>query len=217
VAEVLRAEDPASLRGVYAGAARAVHWVRPQAQRRAAMQAVPAALPMRVVLQGIAGELETELTMWAREVDAPGLRDIYAAAAQVLGALARVTGPQPLHLRLDRIEEQMCRLFHVDRVGMRVLCTLAGAGTEYLPDTACDRRLLGTGSNAAVLDWSAVCHVPAGDVLAFKGSPREVGESFPRGGLIHRSPPASPSQPRCLLAIDCELPLPGAGQAGASS
>lgn len=215
--EVLRARDAASLQWVHAGAARAVHWVRPQAQRRAAMQSVPAELPMRVVLKGSAGDLETELTMWAREVDAPGLRTLYAAAAQILAALAVVTGPQQLRLRLERIEEQMCRLFHVDRVGMRVLCTLAGAGTEYLPDAACDRRLLGTGSNAAVLDWSAVCRVPAGDVLAFKGSPRMVGESYPQGGLIHRSPPASPSQPRCLLAIDCELSSSGAEHPGASS
>jgi hypothetical protein len=127
-----------------------------------------------------------------------------------------VTGAQRLQLRLERIEEPMCRLFHVDRVGVRVLCTLAGAGTEYLPEAACDRRLLGTGSNAAVLDWSAIRQVPAGDVLAFRGSPYRVGESFPRGGLIHRSPPASPSQPRCLLAIDSELPPTSADPAGAS-
>lgn len=216
MAEVLHARDAAALQAVYAGLARAVHWVRPEAQRWAAVQEVPAQLPMRLVLQGRAEELEAELAMWARKVDAPGLRTVYAAAAQVLGALSMVTGPQRLHLRLERIEEQMCRLFHVDRVGMRVLCTLAGAGTEYLPEAACDRRLLGTGSNAAVLDWSAIRHVPAGDVLAFKGSPKAVGEAFPQGGLIHRSPPASPSQPRCLLAIDCELPLAGPDHAVAS-
>jgi hypothetical protein len=116
-------------------------------------------------------------------------------------ALARRIAPQSVRLllRLQRLEAVGCPLFHVDRVPLRMVCTYVGAGTEWLPESAVDRSMLGTGDNAAVRDWSAVQHLAAGHVAVMKG------DSF-RGnagrGLVHRSPPASAEHPRLLVAID---------------
>ncbi len=116
-------------------------------------------------------------------------------------ALAKQIAPQTsrLMLRLQRLEDAGCPLFHVDRVPLRLLCVYVGAGTEWLPEVALDRSRLGSGSNASVRDWSAVQSIGRGHVAVMKG------DSYPgnRGrGLVHRSPQASPAQPRILAAID---------------
>lgn len=115
--------------------------------------------------------------------------------------LAKAIAPQTprLTLRLQRLEDAGCPLFHVDRVPLRLLCVYVGAGTEWLPEDALDRARLGTGSNASVRDWSAVQCIGRGHVAVMKG------DSFPGNtgrGLVHRSPEASSARPRILAAID---------------
>jgi hypothetical protein len=120
---------------------------------------------------------------------------------QDLIVLAKRVAPQTsgLMLRLQRLEDAGCPLFHVDRVPLRLLCVYLGAGTEWLPEDAVDRSRLGTGSNASVRDWSAVQRIGSGHVAVMKGDryPGNAGR-----GLVHRSPDASPAQPRILAAID---------------
>lgn len=120
---------------------------------------------------------------------------------QDLIALAKRIAPQTpsVMVRLQRLEDAGCPLFHVDRVPLRLLCVYVGAGTEWLPEDAVDRSRLGTGSNASIRDWSAVQRIGRGHVAVMKGDryPGNAGR-----GLVHRSPEASPTQPRVLLAID---------------
>lgn len=115
--------------------------------------------------------------------------------------LARRIAPQSpaLRLRLERIEDAGCRLFHVDQIGLRLICTYLGPGTQWLPESAFDRQGLGCGCNDHVRDWDALREVPCGAVAVMKGEryPGNAGR-----GLAHRSPPASPQQPRVVLAID---------------
>ncbi len=116
-------------------------------------------------------------------------------------ALAKRIAPQTprLVLRLQRLQDAGCPLFHVDRVPLRLLCVYVGAGTQWLPEDALDRSRLGAGSNASVRDWSAVRSIGSGHVAVMKGDryPGNAGR-----GLVHRSPEASPAQPRILAAID---------------
>jgi hypothetical protein len=115
--------------------------------------------------------------------------------------LARRVAPQTpkLSLRLQRLEGRDCPRFHVDRVPLRMICAYVGAGTEWLPEFAVDRSRLIAGDGTAVRDGGAVQRISTGHVAIMKG------ECFPGNGgrgLMHRSPEASPAQPRVLVAID---------------
>lgn len=120
-----------------------------------------------------------------------------------LGALfARITARRALRLRLDRVADGGCRRFHHDAVGLRLLCTYRGAGTEWVPNHAVRREAIGTGAGNDEIspDRSARRRLRAFDVGLLKG------EAFPgnRGnGIVHRSPPVAPGDPaRLLLCID---------------
>lgn len=110
---------------------------------------------------------------------------------------ADILGCTAIRLRLDSRSGDGCRFFHVDYVGLRLLCTYQGAGTQWVPDAAVIRSALGRGDNDAVLsDAGRVQALRAGHVALLKG------EEWPgnRGrGLVHRSPPADPSGARRLL------------------
>lgn len=110
---------------------------------------------------------------------------------------AGILGCSAIRLRLDSMSGDGCRFFHVDYVGLRLLCTYRGAGTQWLPDGAVTRSALGRGDNDAVLsDPRRIQALRAGHVALLKG------EAWPgnRGrGLVHRSPPADPSGARRLL------------------
>jgi hypothetical protein len=62
-----------------------------------------------------------------------------ARLAELLDDL--VEAPE-IGLRLRALSHEMCPRFHVDRVPLRLLCTYAGPGTEWLAETDVDRALL---------------------------------------------------------------------------
>ncbi|MEF8706149.1 MAG: DUF1826 domain-containing protein [Candidatus Accumulibacter sp. UW27] len=43
-------------------------------------------------------------------------------------------------MRLDVVRQAMCPRLHVDRVGIRLLCTYRCPGTEWVESAAVDRR-----------------------------------------------------------------------------
>lgn len=112
-----------------------------------------------------------------------------AALASIFG---RVTGCDHLRLRLDVVQGDACRRFHVDNVPVRLLCTYRGCGTEY-------------GLARAAGDPDPVLRMAAGDAGMFRGG---AWPGAPRPDLVHRSPPISGSgEVRLLLVLD--LPAPG--------
>ncbi|MBK9494330.1 MAG: DUF1826 domain-containing protein [Xanthomonadales bacterium] len=117
--------------------------------------------------------------------------------ATLLHVACDVIASRPLWLRLDRITDDGCRRFHVDYVQVRLLCTLIGPGTEWLPESAVDRTHLQDGSHSHVLDREATRRVPAGAVALLRGERHPLG-----GGVVHRSPPMNGAAPRLLLAIE---------------
>lgn len=130
---------------------------------------------------------------------APSLQ---AAIHEVLRGFARIAsvrGLDTLSVRLETIESRVCKRFHVDHVGLRLLCTLYGAGTEWIPEYAADRSQLGAGGGAVLREADAVRQIPAGDIAVLKG---HCHRGDPGLGLIHRSPEATPAAPRLLLAAD---------------
>jgi hypothetical protein len=102
---------------------------------------------------------------------------------------ATVTQAASVRLRLEHVSDNACRRHHVDAVRLRLLCTYAGPGTEWV-DAAGERR-----------------RMPRFQVGIFKGS--AYPEAAPR--VLHRSPPVEHLPPRrrsrLLLCID-ELEAP---------
>jgi hypothetical protein len=102
-----------------------------------------------------------------------------------LGRLfASVTQDHTVRFRLEHVADNACRQHHVDAVGLRLLCTYAGLGTEWIHPNGQHRRM-------------SVFHVGL-----FKGS--KFPDTAPR--ILHRSPPVEHlperRRSRLLLCID---------------
>lgn len=108
--------------------------------------------------------------------------------------------------RLARLNQAMCPRFHVDRVPCRLVTTYVGPGTEWLGETAVDRRSLGLGNRGQPDDRSGVIrrpqgvsHLMAGDVALLKGEAWAGNEGH---GAEHRSPAVPSGQERLVLTLD---------------
>lgn len=88
-----------------------------------------------------------------------------------------------------------CPRYHVDNVPLRLLVTYAGIGTEWLPENAADRKAWaeGAANEDILIDPGAKRFINAWDVALFRG-----GE----GGVLHRSPDATKTEPSVLLRLD---------------
>lgn len=125
---------------------------------------------------------------------------LLADVVRLAAAFAAIAGCSVTQARLEALTDEACVLFHADHVGLRLLCTYVGAGTEWIPEAALDRSGLCRGDNRLVLRRAGtIRRLPECAVGLLKG------EAFPgnRGrGLVHRSPPASSLSPRLLLCLD---------------
>lgn len=105
------------------------------------------------------------------------------------------------------VNRAMCPRFHVDHVGIRLLCTYRGPATEWLEDACADRSKLGPAPPDVSDENSGVVLNPAGihraapyAIVLLKGSRWQGNEGR---GIIHRSPIVpSNTVPRVLLSLD---------------
>jgi len=92
-----------------------------------------------------------------------------------------------LRLRLDVVNSNACRRFHIDAVTARLICTYRGTGTQYgiLTDGAEPQR---------------VFTVPTGAPVLLRGT---LWPEAPRAGVLHRSPPIEgTAETRLVLVLD---------------
>ncbi|MEO0412116.1 MAG: DUF1826 domain-containing protein [Pseudomonadota bacterium] len=94
-----------------------------------------------------------------------------------------------MRIRLETVTSRACWKWHRDYTTLRLITTLCGDGTEYLPDPA---------------QPDAIVRAATGDIGLFKG--RLFGNHFGLEGhaaCVHRSPPwTDDSCTRLLLVID---------------
>mgnify|MGYP006423567801 CR=1 FL=1 len=112
---------------------------------------------------------------------------------------ARIANIDQLLLRLEVIRSDECRLFHVDRKPVRLLCTYSGPGFEWLANETVDRAALGHGNNDRISGGRQPFHLETGDVALLKG---ETWPGNAGNGLVHRSPPLDPGNQRLRLRLD---------------
>lgn len=132
--------------------------------------------------------LETEIEHWARR-------------------FSDLVEQRHLAASLASVATDMCRKFHTDWVGLRLLCTLLGPATEWIDDADVDRSCLGRldlgldDANRAILRPGArVQHTVPGDIILLKGDAWPGNEGR---GAVHRSPPIEDlGEKRLLLKLD---------------
>ncbi|MBB2169887.1 DUF1826 domain-containing protein [Gluconacetobacter aggeris] len=108
--------------------------------------------------------------------------------ALVLATLYATVARQPLlRVRLERIVTDSCRKFHVDHVGLRLLCAYLGPGVQWTAD-----------------DGATIGQAETGAVVLLKG--RRFPNWTEEHGVLHRSPPLSAlpvtERMRLLLTVD---------------
>lgn len=178
----------------------------PPALARGLASTPPAALPQlrHTVSVSDLGGLPSLLAGEDKEKTRPEAASIAPLAAdivQLVRAFAAALGLTAVRIRLERVENDACRLFHADYVAARLIATYLGPTTQYLPEFALRRAGLGLGCNDGICrDSAAIRSVPPGAVAVFKGARGPEGLA---GAAVHRSPPLSRrGQSRYVLVVD---------------
>jgi hypothetical protein len=105
------------------------------------------------------------------------------------------------------LAELYADLLGCPHIGIRLLCTYRGPATDWLDNSAADRRWLGAssgglpdGASGLILDPAGVHAAEAWSVVLLKG---DLWQGNSGNGVIHRSPDVLPENgPRILLAMD---------------
>jgi hypothetical protein len=142
-----------------------------------------AASPPRTLLAALAGA-DGAARLSGAALD--GYPRVLGRVLEACEIVAELTGARELGVRVVVAGAPLCPALHVDRVTVRAVLALCGAGTEVAAGAAVGRS-----------ERSLVA-APAGSIAFLKG------EAWPgnRGrGAEHRSPPSSP-EPRLLVTID---------------
>jgi hypothetical protein len=175
--------------------ARIVVWQRPlPADLAAAAAALLAHAPFVACAEDAP---EAALATLATKLPAPLPAALEAELRLLADGFAELTGRAALRIRLEALVGPGCHRWHADAVGLRLLCTYAGPGTEWLD-------LPGGARLARRIDPAALPvmpkHLRPGEAAVLKG------EAFPgnaNNGCIHRSPPnAKDAPPRLILCLD---------------
>lgn len=104
--------------------------------------------------------------------------DFAADLTRLIDLFATLTDAKSVGIRLEATDRQTCPKWHTDSVGLRLMTTYAGPGTEWL-------------------DGGVTHRAATGDVLIAKG---ELWPSAP-GACVHRSPDPQGTT-RLLLTLD---------------
>jgi hypothetical protein len=186
---VLTVDDPAQLMRIHEPSVNAVVWRR---------------TPDAPVLQAWSDACPSGSAVVAAIVRPGGTGAEAACALEAFGAfasdvlmlsglLSQVAGCVEVRARMVRVDDDQCRLFHVDEPALRILSTYVGPGTQWVDDGSVRRERLGTGGVSAdafhrelLIPGAAVYQARAGWVCLQKG------DAYPgaRGrAIVHRSPP----------------------------
>ncbi|MBN8653213.1 MAG: DUF1826 domain-containing protein [Cytophagales bacterium] len=112
----------------------------------------------------------------------------------------RVTHATNVRLILKVVTHNACAKFHTDGYALRLLCTYAGLGTEWIADEYVNRKKLIQGTNEEIIkDFTKVQTMQPFEVAILKGETKLTGTH----GIVHRSPPIEQAgAKRLLLRLD---------------
>lgn len=151
-------------------------------------------LALDVVLQpGDRFRATPEVTeQFGDSIASPALCSLLQDVDDLVARFRKVSGAATIRVRLSRVVDAACAVFHADTLRLRMICTYHGAGTQWVPDSAVHRNQLGLrgrsihkANRSIVPDPSEIREMPPWHVAIFKGRSHEHG----RLALVHRSAP----------------------------
>ena len=123
------------------------------------------------------------------------LVDLIAESCEIFGELM---GCSQIGVRLATLRSPMCPRFHVDQIPCRMIITMIGTGTEWIPNKGVNWSDFSDLSNdkAPLNDSGKIQQLKTGNWSILKGG------AWARGyrGLVHRSP--HDYSERLLLSLD---------------
>lgn len=129
-------------------------------------------------------------------------------------AFADVVGTTRMQVGLELVSDDKCRKFHSDYVGIRMLVSYAGPGTQWVEERHLRREAMrhdsacvDAANRAIVPDGTKIRSAGLGDVLLLKG---EAWRGNTGRGAVHRSPPIEGTGTTRLLFVATAPPV-GAG------
>ena len=149
-----------------------------------------------------AGSSEIICSILNQELSSKEYPSINVTVTELLMMYKDITGIDNFRLLLTTVNSNMCRRFHTDVNDIRLLCTLMGQGTLWLPEHNVNREALNTqkDNEDIVIDSNYIMQVPENGVVLLKGA------LYPKAGtraIVHRSPTIEESgEKRLLLRID---------------
>ena len=128
-------------------------------------------------------------------MDLPNSGAWRAWMSQWIRAFGQLAGADHVRLRMSHSRQPTCPKFHVDGVHLRLIATLSGPGTQWLPKEHVE--YLPDGGISQVPEPDRIEQMPAGSVGLFCGARfDQTGQA----GVVHRSPPEHTD--RVVLILD---------------
>jgi hypothetical protein len=196
------ADDPLGLTRIFESEIQLAQWRRPVDTRLADWLDRHANHLGRGFRQTLAPGQMPDLGKLPPGTGRDALAEDIALLSEMLGELLDATS---IGLRLEVVPHAMCPRLHVDHVGIRMLCTYRGQGTEWVEEASLDRNFLGAASggkpdesSGLLLPGYRIESIPPFTAALLKGS---LWQGNGGRGIVHRSPVVAPS-PRVILALD---------------
>jgi hypothetical protein len=138
--------------------------------------------------------------------DAAGKHALLADISMLVSLYAELLDCHQVGIRLEVLTQAMCPKFHIDRTGIRLLCTYLGPGTEWLDTAFCHSKALtatyadtDTFHQDLILHPQGIRQAPEQALLLLKGN---MWQGNQQAGIVHRSPLVTGAASRVLLALD---------------
>ncbi|MDP8568705.1 DUF1826 domain-containing protein [Methylophilus aquaticus] len=152
--------------------------------------------------QAIQPQLASQLAL----VVGHGKEALLADMAHIATVYADLLDCPHIGLRLEVLSQAMCPKFHIDRTGIRLLCTYLGPGTEWLDEAYCNRNAFATPNStleafhqALIVHPQGICQASEQALVLLKGS---LWQGNQHAGAVHRSPQIETGSTRVVLALD---------------
>ncbi|MEM6709971.1 MAG: DUF1826 domain-containing protein, partial [Pseudomonadota bacterium] len=132
------------------------------------------------------------------DLPAEGLDALCTELELASDVLTELLGCARIGFRVVTLNRPMCPRFHVDQVQARLLITIRGPGTEWIPSNHVDRSAFADRNNQQppIQTGERIKQFEAGHWALLKGG--AWNDDF--RGVVHRSPQSD--RPRLLVSVD---------------